>query len=85
MKVKIVGKEKLIKKDTQQAWTSFQCVTDIKCSAKAGSSYGGVKVHQFMLDYEPSHDSLQIGSTYECVIEEQFYRGAIQSRIVGLV
>lgn len=85
MKVKIVGKEKITKKDTDQSWTSFQCVSDMKCSDKGSSTCGGVKVIAFMLDYEPQHDQLLIGKYYDCVMQEQLYRGVIQSRIVGLV
>lgn len=85
MKVKIVGKEKIVKKDTNQSWTSFQCVSDMKCSDKGGSTYGGVKVLTFMLDYEPQHEQLLIGKEYDCIMQEQLFKGAIQSRIVGLV
>lgn len=85
MKVKIVGKEKITKRETNQSWVNFQCVTDVKCNGQPGSTYGGVRVHQFMLDYDPTYDKIEIGKTYECVTEEQFYRGAIQSRIVGLI
>lgn len=85
MKVKVVGKTLIEKKETKQRWVQFDCVTDMKCSNKGGSTYGGVQVHRFMLDYDATLDSVVVGKDYECVMEEQLYRGALQSRIVGLV
>lgn len=85
MKVKVVGKTLIEKKETKQRWVQFDCVTDMKCSSKGGSSYGGVQVHRFMLDYDPALDSILVNAEYECIMEEQLYRGALQSRIVGLV
>lgn len=85
MKVKVVGKEKFTKKETGQVWTSFQCVSDMKCSDNGGPTFGGVKVLAFMCDYKPTHDNIKIGETYTCVTEENFYKGALQSRIVDLI
>lgn len=85
MKVKVIGKTLIEKKDTKQKWVQFDCVTDMKCSAKAGSSYGGFQVHKFMLDYSPELDKILLNGEYECVMQEMLFKGALQSRIVGLI
>lgn len=85
MKVKVIGKTLIEKKETQQKWVQFDCITDMKCSSKGGSTYGGSQVHRFMLDYSPDLDKILINGEYECVMQEALYKGALQSRIVGLI
>lgn len=85
MKVKVIGKTLIEKKDTKQTWVQFDCVTDMKCPSKTGSTYGGFQVHRFMLDYDPEYDKILVNGEYECVMQEMIYKGALQSRIVGLI
>lgn len=85
MKVKVIGKTLIEKKDTKQKWVQFDCVTDMKCSNKGGPTYGGTQVHKFMLDYSQDLEQILVGKEYECIMSETLYKGALQSRIVGLV
>lgn len=90
MKVKVIGKELIKQPSTGKAWTNFHLVTDIKCNAPQGSTYGGNVVMTQMLNWDKSHDSILIGKEYETVTEERLARDAkgnqiLKSVIVDLV
>lgn len=84
MKFKVVGKELIKKAATGQKWTVFHCVTDDKCKEQPGGTFGGVKVHQLMLDYDAVHDSIYVGEEYEPITEQFLTSKGMQTRIIGL-